>query len=100
MDRDDQNHHDYDRHQEQPDHVVRPVTTKAGQLAFPGWYEAMRHMRFAGVPADNAGNYQRDYRYSHGAPRQPARGGATVIHNVIREIVRFLRAGGARFIGR
>lgn len=100
MDRDDQNHHNYDSHQEQPDQVVRPETTKTRQLAFSGRYEAMRHMRLAGVPADSAGNYQRDYRYAHRSARQPARGGATVIHNVIREIVRFLRAGGARFIGR
>jgi hypothetical protein len=99
VDGDDQNHHDYDRHQEQADCVVAPVTTKAGQLAFSGRYEAMRHVRFTGVPADNAGNYQRDYRYSHGSPVSLRRS-VIVIHNVIREIVGFLRAGGAHFNGR
>jgi hypothetical protein len=94
------NHQDYDGHHERPENIARSLTAHGGQLAFPERYEAMRHVRFTGVPADNARNYQRDYRYSHGSPRQPAQGGATVIHNVIREIIRFLRAGGARFIGR
>jgi hypothetical protein len=56
-------------------------------------------VRFTGVPADNAGNYQRDNRYSHGSPASQRRS-VMVIHNVIREIVRFLRAGGAHFNGR
>jgi hypothetical protein len=95
MDRDEKNYHDNDRKQEQPDHVVLPVPAQAGQLAFPGRYEPMRHMNPAGMPADDTGNYQRDYRYPHGSASP--RPGVTVIHNVIREIVRFLRARGVRF---
>ena len=95
MNRDDQDYHDYDGKQEQADHVVRPVPAQTGQLAFSGRYEPMRHMYFADMPADKAGNYQRDYRYPHGSASP--RPGVTVIHNVIREIVRFLRAGGVRF---
>ena len=96
MDRDDQNHHAYDRKQEEAENVMRPVTAHPGQLAFPERYEAMRYVHFTGVPADNAGNDQRDYRYSHGSPAGLRRG-VLAIHNVIREIVRFLRAGGVRF---
>ena len=95
MDRDEKDYHGNDRKQEHPDHVVRPFLAEAAQLAFSDRYATMRHMRLAGVPADNAGNYQRDYRYAHGSASP--RPGVTVIHNVIREIVRFLRAGGVRF---
>ena len=78
------NHQEYDNQQERPENIARSVTAHAGQLALSGRYEAMRNMRLAGMPANKAGNYQRDYRYPHGSPRQPAQGGATVIHNVIR----------------
>jgi hypothetical protein len=95
VDRDDQNYYGYDGKQEQPDHVVRPEPAQARQLAFPGRYEPMGHMHLADMPADKTGNYQRNYRYPHGSASP--RPGVTVIHNVIRKIIRFLRAGGVRF---
>jgi hypothetical protein len=93
------NHQDYDCQQERPENIARSVTAHAGQLALSGRYEAMGHVRFTGVPADNAGNYQRDNRYSHGSPASLRRW-VLVIHNVIGVILCFLRAGGAHFNGR
>ena len=95
MNGDDQNYHRYDGKQEHADQVARPEPAQAGQLTFSGRYQPMRHMYFADMPADKAGNYQRDYRYPHGSASP--RPGVTVIHNVIREIIRSLRAGGVRF---
>jgi len=60
VDHDDKDYHGNDRKQKQPDHVMRPFLAEAAQLPFSDWYAAMRHMRLADMPADNAGNYQRD----------------------------------------
>jgi hypothetical protein len=70
MDRhEEQEQHDHGGYPEQPDDVTPAVDPVSAQLALPGRDSAMRHMGFAGMPADKACKCRRYYDYFHGQPR-------------------------------